>query len=60
MSLVELGPQDLRRSNFTSADCRRCNFKDSNLQGAYFIKAVVPYANFEVSTCIVYVAEQAN
>jgi uncharacterized protein YjbI with pentapeptide repeats len=28
--------QDLRRSNFTSADCRRANFKNSNLQGAYF------------------------
>jgi hypothetical protein len=40
--------QDLRRSNFTSADCRKCNFKDTNLQGAYFIKAVVPFANFEV------------
>jgi len=40
--------QDLRRSNFTAADCRDCNFKDTNLQGAYFIKTVVPRANFEV------------
>jgi uncharacterized protein YjbI with pentapeptide repeats len=72
--------QDLRRSNFTSADCRGerrrpsargpapapapsvfrahsnnvqpplpadCNFKGSKLVGAYFIKAVVPRANFE-------------
>ena len=38
--------QDLRRSNFTAADCRKCNFKDANLQGAYFIKSVVPFANF--------------
>jgi uncharacterized protein YjbI with pentapeptide repeats len=27
-----------RRSNFTSADARKANFKGSNLQGAYFIK----------------------
>ena len=40
--------QDLRRSNFTAADCRRCNFKNTNLQGSYFIKSVVPSANFEV------------
>ena len=33
--------QDLQRSNFTSADCRDCNFKNSKLQGAYFIKTVV-------------------
>ena len=30
--------QDLRRSNFTSADCRKANFKGANLQGAYFSK----------------------
>ncbi len=41
--------QDLRRSNFTAADCRLCNFKNTNLQGSYFIKSVVPSANFEVS-----------
>ena len=40
--------QDLRRSNFTAADCRDCNFKNSKLQGTYFIKAVVARANFEV------------
>ncbi|KAK9811424.1 hypothetical protein WJX72_003758 [[Myrmecia] bisecta] len=39
--------QDLRRSNFTSADCRDCNFQSAKLQGAYFIKAVVPRANFK-------------
>lgn len=37
----------LRRSNFTSAECRRTNFKGANLQGAYFIKAVTYKANFE-------------
>jgi uncharacterized protein YjbI with pentapeptide repeats len=26
--------QDLRRANFTAADCRKCNFKDANLQGS--------------------------
>ena len=31
--------QDLRRSNFTAAECRHCNFKDANLAGTYFIKA---------------------
>lgn len=41
--------QDLRRSNFTSAECRSCNFKNANLAGTYFIKAVLPKANFEVS-----------
>ena len=40
--------QDLRRSNFTSADCRNANFKGANLQGTYFIKAVTAKANFEV------------
>lgn len=40
--------QDLRRSNFTAADCRDCNFKNSKLQGTYFIKTVVARANFEV------------
>jgi uncharacterized protein YjbI with pentapeptide repeats len=40
--------QDLRRSNFTSADCRKANFKGSNLQGAYFMKAVTFKTNFEV------------
>lgn len=39
--------QDLRRSNFTAADCRDCTFKNSKLVGAYFIKAVVARANFE-------------
>eukprot|EP01024_Parvocaulis_polyphysoides_P036560 TRINITY_DN324_c0_g1_i1.p1 TRINITY_DN324_c0_g1~~TRINITY_DN324_c0_g1_i1.p1 ORF type:complete len:250 (-),score=39.13 TRINITY_DN324_c0_g1_i1:245-994(-) len=39
--------QDLRRSNFTAADCRKCNFKNSLLQGAYFIKAVAYDTNFE-------------
>lgn len=39
--------QDLRRSNFTAADCRDCNFKDAKLVGAYFIKSVVARANFE-------------
>ncbi|WIA37298.1 hypothetical protein OEZ86_014236 [Tetradesmus obliquus] len=38
---------DLRRSNFTSADCRKANFKNSNLQGAYFMKAVAFQTNFE-------------
>lgn len=42
--------QDLRRSNFTSADARNANFKGTKLQGAYFIKAVTANANFEVST----------
>lgn len=32
--------QDLRRSNFTSASCKRTNFSNSNMQGAYFMKAV--------------------
>ena len=40
--------QDLRRSNFTAADCRDCNFKNTKLQGTYFIKTVVARANFEV------------
>lgn len=39
--------QDLRRSNFTAADCRDCNFKNTKLIGAYFIKSVVARANFE-------------
>jgi hypothetical protein len=39
--------QDLRRSNFTSADCKQTNFKGSKLQGAYFMKAVAYKANFE-------------
>lgn len=39
--------QQLQRSNFTAADCRDCNFTKSNLQGAYFIKAVVARANFK-------------
>ncbi|CAK0784571.1 hypothetical protein CVIRNUC_007775 [Coccomyxa viridis] len=39
--------QDLRRSNFTAADCRDCNFKNTKLQGTYFIKTVVARANFE-------------
>lgn len=39
--------EDLRRSNFTAASCRNCNFKDTKLQGTYFIKAVVAKANFE-------------
>jgi hypothetical protein len=39
--------QDLRRSNFTAADCRDCTFKNSKLVGAYFIKAVVARADFE-------------
>ena len=43
--------QDLRRSNFTAADCRNCNFSDSKLQGAYFIKTVLAKANFQVSMC---------
>ena len=40
--------EDLRRSNFTSASCKSCNFKNAKLQGTYFIKAVVAKANFEV------------
>lgn len=40
--------QDLRRSNFTSASCKRTNFSNSQFQGAYFIKAVLYEANFEV------------
>lgn len=44
--------EDLRRSNFTAASCRNCNFKDTKLQGTYFIKAVVAKANFEASKCI--------
>ncbi|KAF8065811.1 TL20.3 [Scenedesmus sp. PABB004] len=43
----DFSKQDLRRSNFTSADCRRANFKGSNLQGAYFMKAVAFQTNFE-------------
>jgi uncharacterized protein YjbI with pentapeptide repeats len=39
--------QDLRRSNFTSADIRKANFKGSNLQGAYLMKAVAFKTNFE-------------
>lgn len=39
--------QDLRRSNFTAADCRNCNFSDCKLQGAYFIKTVLAKANFQ-------------
>ena len=42
--------QDLRRSNFTAADCRNCDFSDSKLQGAYFIKTVLAKANFQVSS----------
>lgn len=38
--------QDLRRSNFTSADARRANFKGAKLNGAYFIKTVTAYADF--------------
>lgn len=38
--------QDLRRSNFTSADCRRANFKGAKLNGAYLIKAVTAFADF--------------
>ena len=45
---VEALQQDLRRSNFTSADARNANFKGTKLQGAYFIKAVTANANFEV------------
>jgi hypothetical protein len=40
--------QDLRRSNFTSADIRKANFKGSNLQGAYLMKVVAFKTNFEV------------
>jgi hypothetical protein len=43
----DFSKQDLRRSNFTAADCRDCNFKDAKLVGAYFIKSVVARANFE-------------
>lgn len=43
----DFSKQDLRRSNFTAADCRDCNFKNSKLVGAYFIKSVVARANFE-------------
>ena len=43
----DFSKQDLRRSNFTAADCRDCNFKSSKLVGAYFIKSVVARANFE-------------
>lgn len=32
--------QDLRRSNFTSANCKNAKFTNSNLQGAFFMKAV--------------------
>lgn len=39
--------EDLTRSNFTAADCRKCNFKGAKLTGAYFIKAVTASANFE-------------
>lgn len=39
--------QDLRRSNFTSANIRKANFKGSNLQGAYLMKAVAFKTNFE-------------
>ena len=40
--------QDLRRSNFTSADARNANFAGAKLQGCYFIKAVTANANFQV------------
>lgn len=43
----DFSKQDLRRSNFTAADCRDCSFKNSKLVGAYFIKSVVARANFE-------------
>jgi uncharacterized protein YjbI with pentapeptide repeats len=46
--LAHCDVQDLRRSNFTSANAKRAIFKDANLQGAYFIKAVTYKANFEV------------
>jgi uncharacterized protein YjbI with pentapeptide repeats len=36
--------QDLRRSNFTSASLKRAKFVNSNLQGAYLIKAVRVFA----------------
>ena len=34
---MSLASQDLRRSNFTSANARKANFKGANLQGAYFM-----------------------
>lgn len=40
--------QDLRRSNFTSADVRKASFANANLQGAYFMKSVAFQTNFEV------------
>lgn len=39
--------QDLRRSNFTSANLKQASFKGANLQAAYFIKAVAYQTNFE-------------
>ena len=33
----------------TQQACRRCKFTNAQLQGTYFIKAAVPYADFEVS-----------
>jgi hypothetical protein len=39
--------QDLRRSNFTSANLKQASFKGANLQACYFIKAVAYQTNFE-------------
>ena len=32
--------QDLRRSNFTSASCKKTSFMNSKLNAAYFMKAI--------------------
>lgn len=41
----DFSSQDLTRSNFTAADCRDANFKDSKLIGAYFIKVIIKHHN---------------
>lgn len=52
--------QDLRRSNFTSASCKRTNFKGAKLEGAYFIKAVVPWVSAPLADCSVLLCWEAN
>lgn len=42
----DFSKQDLRRSNFTSAECRKCKFAGANLQGAYLMKGAFPYTDF--------------
>jgi uncharacterized protein YjbI with pentapeptide repeats len=47
--------QDLRRSNFTSASIKKGSFRGAKLNGAYFIKSVVPFVDFtaaDISDCL--------